>query len=187
VVFSSTDDSETVGRVSLTAAAPEVEVFGFLQKWIRTVGLAADGKTAIVIHRPNPGSTVADTYERDVDQAQGYSVLDLSRGIAQLTLTQDIPPREAVFAPDGLHAAVTLRDDRNQVYRVDAIDLTTLVTGSLPLGSAPEFAGAMPAGATRGDRIWVTQAHPAGRISFVDLADRAVRTATGFELNADID
>ena len=81
--------------------------------------------------------------------------------------------------------AVTLRSDAHRSYRVDALDLHSLVVSTLDLASAPQFAGALGGG---GDaRVWVTQEHPAGRISFVDLAARTVRTATGYELNADID
>jgi hypothetical protein len=187
VLFSTTEDSETLGLLDFAAPAPAVEALGWLQKWIRSVGLAPDGRTAVVIHRPNPNSTVSDAYEREVDKDEGYSVLDLSQGIAQLKRTLGVPPREVVFTPDGLHAAVTLRDDDRRRFEVDAIDLTTLVTDTLALASAPEFAGTMPAGTARPDRIWVTQVHPAGRIGFIDLADRAIRTATGYELNADIE
>jgi hypothetical protein len=187
VVFSTTEDSETLGLLDLAAPAPAVEAMGWLQKWIRSVELAPDGRTAVVFHRPNPDSTVSDAYEREVDQDEGYSVLDLTRGFAQLKRTLGVPPREAVFTPDGKYAAVTLRDDEHRRFEVDAIDLGTLVTDTLALASAPEFAGAMPAGTARPDRIWVTQVHPAGRIGFVDLADRAIRTATGYELNSEIE
>ncbi len=188
VTFTNSEDSETFGLVDLAAPAPAVELFPWLEKWIDAVGLGPDGRTAVVVHRPNPGSTVADLYERDVDVQQGYSVVDLEGGFAQLKLTGTVRPGEFVFSQDGRHAAVTLRDDRTRTYRVDAVDLETLVAATLPLASAPEYAGALTsAEPDLADRVWVTQVHPAGRISFVDLEERSVRTATGYELNSDVD
>ena len=187
VLFTSTESTEAFGVVEL-GATPSVRPLSILEKWVGTIGMSPDGSRAIVVHRPNPGSTVADLYERDVDVQHGYSVVDLEAGVAQLKLTGNVAPGEFVFAADGRHAAVTLRDDARRVYRVDAVDLGTLVTDSLELASAPEYAGALVnAEGDLADRIWVTQVHPAGRISFVDLAERAVRTATGYELNSDVD
>jgi hypothetical protein len=174
--------------VDLRAAVPTVRTFDYLSKWIQTIGIAPDGEHAMVIHRPNPGSTVADLYERSVDTQNGYSIVDLRQEFAQLKLTGTVQPKELVFSADGIHAAVTLRDDGARIFRVDAIDLGTLVADTLDLASAPEYAGALTSQETElADRIWVTQVHPAGRISFVDLEERSVRTATGYELNSDIE
>ena len=35
-------------------------------------------------------------------------------------------------------------------------------------------------------RVFVSQSHPAGRISVINLADGQIRTATGFTLNSEI-
>lgn len=183
-LFTNARATESLGWLDLATGG--LTVFAGLEKVVDTLGIARDGFTAVVLHRPEPGSTVADTYERSVDQAQGYSVVDLRRGIAQLKLTGDVPPLEFVFSADGRHAGVTLRDDARRIFRIDAIDLSTLITTTLSLASAPQYAGPF-AGGARDPRVWVTQKHPAGRISFVDLAARAVRTATGYELNADIE
>jgi hypothetical protein len=182
-VFTNARASETFGTLSLATGA--FRVFDGLEKLVRDIGLSPDGRSAVVLHRPEAGSTVADAYERQVDQSEGYSLVDLSAGLAQLKLTDDVPPLEFVFARDGSHAAVTLRSDVKRTYRIDALDLRTLVVSTLDLASAPQFTGAL--GSDAGDaRVWVTQAHPAGRISFVDLSARTVRTATGYELNAEI-
>lgn len=158
-----------------------------LQKEVRAVGIGPDGRSAIVLHRANPQSTLADLYERMVDRSEGYSIVDLERGHAQLKLTEQVAPKDVVFAPGSRHAAVTLRDDARRVFRVEAIDLSTLVTDVLHLASAPQFAGPMPGASGDEDRVWVTQIHPAGRISIVSLGERAVRTATGYALNSRID
>ncbi len=187
LAFTNAEPSEAFGLLDRAAATPALLPFDVLEKWVRTIGLGPDGRTAIVVHRPNPESTIADAYERSVDQQQGYSVVDLDAGVAQLKLTGDVAPGEVVFAADGLHAGVTLRDDTARTFQVDAVSLDTLVARTLTLASAPEYAGALVGSdTTPNDRIFVTQVHPAGRISFVDLASGRVRTATGYELNADV-
>lgn len=180
-LFTNARASESFGW--LTLATGRLVTYDRLEKLVRSLGIAPDGTHAIVLHRPEPGSTVSDPYERAVDQAEGYSIVDLAAGFSQLKLTDDVAPLEFVFSPTGSHAAVTLRRDTGRVFRVEAVDLSTLVTTTLQLASAPQFAGPLPGA---GARVWVTQEHPAGRISFVDLAGRSVRTATGFELNAEI-
>lgn len=188
LAFTNAEPNEAFGLLDLQAAAPAMRPFDVLEKWVRTIGLGPDGRTAIVVHRPNPDSTIADAYERRVDQQQGYSIVDLDAGVAQLKLTGTVAPGEVVFAADGLHAGVTLRDDATRTFQLDAVSLDTLVARTLTLASAPEFAGALVGGdTTPNDRVFVTQVHPAGRISFVDLASGRVRTATGYELNADVD
>ncbi len=186
LVFSTAEPSETLGVLTLDGV-PSLQVLDVLQKWVRAVGLTADGSRAVVLHRPDPGSTIADPYERAVDHDEGYSLLDVDRGIAQLKRTGAVAPREIVLAADGRHAAVVLGTTVSN-STVEVLDLQTLVTDSLVLAGVPEYAGAL---ATDDpallDRIWVTQIHPAGRISFVELSRRAVRTVTGYELNADVE
>lgn len=180
-LFTNAEASKSFAVLDL--ATGQVAPFTGLDKWIQTLGIGPDGNTLIALHRPNPASTAADSYQRMVDQSEGYSVVDLTAGFAQLKLTQKVPPQQFVFASDGAHAAVTLSDTAHAVFAVDDIDLQTLVTSSLALASRPQYAGAF-AGDT--PLVWVTQDHPAGRISFVDLSTEQVRTATGYALNSGI-
>jgi len=179
--------SPTEAFAILRPADGSVAVFDRLDKQVQSIALAPTGTHAVVLHRPQPDSTVADLYERQVDQAEGYSVVDLQAGLTQLKLTGSLAPREVVFAAGDRFAGVTLRDDAAGTFGLDAIDLGTLVTEALPLASAPEFAGPLPAPTPDlENRIWVTQEHPAGRISFVQLDARTVRTVTGFELESEV-
>lgn len=183
-VFTNARKSESFGWVDFDTG--DFRAFSELQKLVRTIGISPAGTHAIVLHRADPTSTVSDSYERLVDRSEGYSIVDLGSDAAQLKLTDQVAPVEFVWAADGRHAAVTLRNDGGRTYRVDAIDLERLVVASLDLASAPEYAGPLPGGSADA-RVWVTQEHSAGRISFVDLAKRTVRTATGYELNAEIE
>lgn len=183
-VFTNARKSESFGWLDFETG--RFKAFSRLQKLVRTVGISPDGTHVIVLHRPDPNSTVADDYERRVDRAEGYSVVDLAADVAQLKLTDKVAPLEFVWALDGKHAAVTLRNDAARAWRVEAINLKTLIVSTLDLASAPQFAGPLP-GLSSDARVWVTQEHSAGRISFVDLAARTVRTATGYELNSEIE
>ena len=185
-IFTNGEPSEEFGWLDLESGS--ISVFDRIEKWVRAIGIGPNSRSAIILHRSNPDSTEPDLYERVVDQEQGYTVFDLDTGYAQLKRTGDVLPIEFVFAEDGRHAAVTLRQDAEARFRVDAIDLETLVTDSIDLASAPEAAGALISEqASAQDRVFVVQRHLAGRISFVDLQERQVRTVTGFALNSDID
>jgi len=183
-VFTTAEASESMAWIEL--ASGQVTIFDRLQKWVREIGISPSGDQAIVLHRPNPDSTVADPYEREVDKDQGYSLVDLQGGFAQLKRTSGLAPAQVVFSPDGLHAGVTV--DGLGYGRLDTVDLRTLVTDTLRLASRPAFAGALPALASGegADRVWVTQDHAVGRISFISLANKEQRTVTGFELNAEV-
>jgi len=183
LLFTNAAASEAIGRLDLvTGAASTFE----LEKLVRTVGVSPDTKTAVVVHRSEPGSTVADAYEHAVDVSEGYSLVDLCRGGVQLKLTDDVPPQEFAFTAGGKHAGVTLRKDATREFLVDSVDLETLVTRTASLASAPGYCGALPDSGSAVERIWVSQEHAAGRMSFVGLADGSVRTVTGFELNSEI-
>ena len=73
---------------------------------------------------------------------------------------------------------VLLRDDATGVRRVDLVDLRSFIVDGLGLGSPPEGAGYVEAT----DKIFVSQEHPTGRITFLDR-DSGVETVTGFRLN----
>lgn len=159
-----------------------------LQKLVQGVGISPDGKTAIVVHRPDPNPSMTDPYAAQVAADQGYSMFDLRTASAQLKRTGKVQVQAFAFAPQGGVAAVALRDDKDLVYGVDVLDLSTLVASSLSLASPPEYVGAVPqqVGTSTDPFAWVTQVYGGGRISFVDLKNLALETVTGFELNAQI-
>lgn len=83
---------------------------------------------------------------------------------------------------------MALRNDALKQYAVQAVDLGSLVSQTLPLASAPHFMGTVPeAPGVTPHRVFVSQEHPAGRISVIQLDSGQVRTATGFTLNGDIE
>lgn len=158
-----------------------------LEKWVSEIAVAPDGAAALVLHRANPTPTTTDAYEAAVDKDNGFSVVDVATGFWQLKRTGTTRPTRFAFSPRGGYAGVALRNDTLGRHSVDAVNLTTLVTTSLQLASTPLFMGTVPeAPSITPHRVFVSQAHPGGRISVIQLDTGQVRTATGFTLNGEI-
>jgi hypothetical protein len=157
---------------------------GVVQKLIQAVGIAPDGKSAVVVHRPDLNSTATDPYDRAVAADQGYSMFDMASTTAQLRRTSGVPVSAFAFLPQGGWASVALRDDSHTVYSIDAIDLSRLLIGNVGLASPPDFIGALPPSPGEDPKVWITQAFSGGRVSFLDLPNQSLQTVTGFELNS---
>ncbi|MCB9654749.1 MAG: hypothetical protein H6729_11530 [Deltaproteobacteria bacterium] len=181
-VFSTQDDRERF--LMLDVDTHGVRVYDRLQKKLRQVTLSPTSTTALVIHVPEPDSTVADPYERAVDKDEGYSIVDLRSGSTQLKRTATLVPESLVFSASSKFGAITLRDPTSSNHRVESINLGTLITRSFLLGAPPEFADAF-----RGedDRFWITETHVAGRLGILDPTTNVLRTLTGYQLNAEIE
>ncbi len=154
-----------------------------LRKSVRAVALAPDGRTALVVHTKVAGSDTDPTadIELRIDRSYGYSVVDLASGFAKLQLTgADVGP--LAITPDGSRAFVLLRDDAQGLRVAQRIALGSFLVDDFILGSPPLSIAAL----AESRRIFVSQAHPEGRISFIDWESGAVASVTGFELNGRI-
>jgi hypothetical protein len=141
----------------------------FVERPVTAVGIAPDGASAILLHAepvmgPDPFA---------------YSIVDLAKAFPVKKL-QRVParPGSVMFTPDAQRSVVLLRDDEIGVRDIDLVDLRSFIVGRLKLGSPPEGAGYVDV--TR--KIFVSQEHLTGRITFVDPAGQ-VQTITGFRLN----
>ncbi len=176
--FSSVSGNEWCAKIAL----PSGEVTRFeLEKQVAQVALTDDGAKALIIHRPQPESDALDPYELAIDRANGFSVLDVASGFALLTSTGEARPGPFALSSSQRYAAVA--STAGGAHRLDVVDFASLISSEMPLRSPPLFAGAV----ADGDSIFVAQEHPAGRLSFVDLATKSGRTVTGFTLNAEIE
>jgi DNA-binding beta-propeller fold protein YncE len=155
-----------------------------LEKAVRTVGIAPDGTTAIVLAAKAPGDPATATSIDDyIARSYGYALVDLATGFAKLQLTP-VDPGPFAYAPDGSHAYVAL-DGGDAVAATRALQVVTTRTGvveTLPLGSPPSAVGILPGA----HQAFIAQRHPLGRMSFIALVTGAVRTVTGFDLNSQI-
>jgi hypothetical protein len=140
----------------------------FVEVPVDSVGISPDGASAIIVHR-----------EVEAALSGSYSLLDISQPFPlakrQTTAAQ---PGTVLFTPVGGRAAVLVRDDAEGVARVDLINLVTFIVRGLDLGSPPEGLGWVEPT----QKMFVSQAHPTGRITFIDPAGM-VQTITGFVLN----
>jgi DNA-binding beta-propeller fold protein YncE len=169
-----------VADLSGTAAPQPVS----LRKAVRAVALAPDGKTAVVIHTKAPGDPRAAGIDVDahIDRSYGYTVVDLEGGRTKLQLAPtEIGPM--TITPDGTHAFVLLADKTQGVRIAQRIALGSFLVDEFPLGSPPLSIAAL---GVESRRVFVSQEHPEGRISFIDWQSGEIASVTGFELNGRI-
>jgi hypothetical protein len=141
----------------------------FVDHPVAAVGIAPDGANAMLLHE----------MEGPENAPWSYTLVDLTKEFPVTKLqTVEAKPGVVLFTPDGGRAVVLLRDDDAGVRRVDLVDLRTFIVEALDLGSPPEGAGYVDATA----KIFVSQEHPTGRITFIDPAGN-VETVTGYRLN----
>lgn len=185
LLFTNASEDESFARVDL----PGGRVTQYrLEKLVDEIAISPDGLSAVIVHKPQPNSSATDPYERAVDADQGYSIFDLTTGYSQLKRTGKAVPAPLAFSPLGGYLGVALKDDSARRFSLDAVNLRSLVANTVPLASVPLFMGPVPAAAgSSPHRVFVSQQHPAGRISVVNLDDGQIRTATGFTLNSEIE
>ncbi|MEW5739387.1 MAG: hypothetical protein AB1938_10700 [Myxococcota bacterium] len=183
-VYSNVTGDESFARVDL----PSGRVVRYqLEKLVDEISLSPDSKSAVIIHRADPTTTATDPYDAQVDRDQGFSTFDVGTGFWQLQRTGNTRPTRFAFSPAGGFLGVALRDDALRRYALQAVNLSSLVSLTLPLASTPLFMGTVPeAPGLTPHRVFVSQDHPAGRISVIQLDSGQVRTATGFTLNGEI-
>jgi hypothetical protein len=86
------------------------------------------------------------------------------------------------FSPDGAQAVIATRDLVKKKYGVYLVALDNYQQSFVTLSSPPLAAGIVP----DARRAFVAQAHPEGRITFIDLDTGSEHTLTGFELAAKV-
>lgn len=183
-VYSNVTGDESFARVDLPSGTTTRYQ---LEKLVDEIAVSPDAKSAVIIHVPNLNTTATDPYDAAVDRDQGFSTFDVASGFWQLQRTGTIRPTRFAFSPKGGYIGVALRDDAAKKFALQAVNLSSLVSLTLSLASAPLFMGTVPeAPGITPHRVFVSQDHPAGRISVIQLDTGQVRTATGFTLNGDI-
>jgi DNA-binding beta-propeller fold protein YncE len=152
-----------------------------INKLVAYVVMSPGGRVALIVHRPDPGSPETDPVEREIDALNGYTLLDLpTRATFQQVTAAPVGP--LAFSSTGQHAFLTLYDGVgvNELHVLDLYRLT-LQMDFVPLEAEPRTVGVLPGG-----RIaYVSQEHPYGKVTFVDMVSLAKRAVTGFELNSD--
>jgi hypothetical protein len=107
-----------------------------------------------------------------------FSLISAEENRAPKIVGTDAPPIAVAFSPDGTNAVIATRDTTNVRYGVYLVHLEFLEETLITLPSPPLAAGIVPLA----NSAFVSQAHPEGRITFVNLDDGRFKTLTGFEL-----
>jgi hypothetical protein len=178
VLLSSSDDSQRV-------VAFEKRILGALPD--------ASGNSFVVIHNKVPGEIPPDATPADpefIDRSWGVSALDIASAATRLVLTRHRPTNFALWnGQDAARMYATFQAPNSSTEVPDTfrdvleLDLGTFRTETIRVPSLPDGLGAIP----DVDKIYVSQEHPQGRMTFISAKTRKKQTVTGYQLNAGID
>jgi len=143
----------------------------FTEVPVRAVGIAPDSANAVLLHDVAPAFNPAAPWP--------YTLMDLTAQFPVKKIQTSLArPGPIVFTPDGSRAAIRVRSEQDDVRQIEVVTLDSFIVQRVQLASLPE--GISHVDAT--DKLYVSQAHPSGRITFID-AMGDIQTLTGYELN----
>ncbi len=150
-----------------------------------------EGEAFVIYHRRetesfDPMLTPADPGY--IAQSWGISLLDVKSAANRLVLTEFEPGPATIYENEGTRRLYMLfgglGPNQNRPGLVLTSDLSSFVTDDFDVASPPEEIGTIPGAG----RVFVSQRHPQGRLTLVDVEDEDRRqTITGYQLNAGID
>ena len=188
VLYTTVDAAEARPQVALLELESGAMVHRPMRKGVAGVEVAPDGLTALVLHTKEAGEPDPTLGEETfLARSHGYSLLDM-RTLNTKLQTTPARPAGLIFASDRREAFLVLRDEARGVAATQRVDLDGFAVQTWELGTPPEVVGLLP----DVERAFVTQTHPEGRISFIDLgatdADGGrLQTVSGYALNGRID
>lgn len=159
-----------VERVTLATFEPLAARPVRLYAPVLSVHPAPDARHAVVLH----GAT-SSAVEEDASPG-AFSLVPTTEALPPRIVGLEAPPSAVAVTAD--RAVVAERDDARGVYGAYLARLPSFMVDRYPLASPPLAVGIV-AGARR---AFVAQAHPEGRLTFIDLETGTSRTLTGFEL-----
>lgn len=162
VAFTNASDVEQLSVLTLT---PPTSRIVRMYATVLHAFPSPDGSAAVVLH-----------------PSTAFSLLPMSTPLPAKIVAADAPLYAVTFSSASDRALVVERDDARSVFGVSLCRFPSLEVNRTPLGSPPISAGIVE----QARRGYVAQAHPTGRITFVDLETGDARTITGFELAASV-
>ncbi|MCB9595156.1 MAG: hypothetical protein H6719_20730 [Sandaracinaceae bacterium] len=152
-----------------------------LRKSVRALRVSSDGAFALALH--HAVTEEGTTEDALVDEAQGYSIIDLATGFSRLALAEAAPRPDGVVLDDASgHLLLALRDDATGVRELQLVDLASFAVDRVPLLAPPTTVGIFPAL----DRAFIGQEADGGRVTFYTWGSGETHTVAGFELAARI-
>lgn len=151
-----------------------------LTKSIQGITFSSSGDQAYVAHNKVAGSPTDPGLSdlAKIDRSYGYTLVDLKLAFRKLVLAK-AEPDISLAIPNEPYVFLTFKNSSTEVQR---LDMTSLQVNSIELGSVPISLGAVSAA----KRVFVSQNHDAGRLTFIDWDDLTTQTVTGYELNSKI-
>lgn len=179
LLFTTSEDRPEIAVVDLERE--EMSLFP-LRKGVTSVAIGPESRSAVIFHTKQPGTPTPGEPEDDfIAKSWAYSVLDMDTGYAKIE-TLPTEPGEFAFGESNRSLYVLLNDPLAGVRQVEIIDLASFRTQTLRLGSPPMHVGTIPNEGS--PRIYISQDHSLGRMTFINEVDLEVKTVTGFELNS---
>ncbi len=195
LVYSTINDEKRAILLDLesSVAAENQRVLVF-EKGIRGALSDKNGRSFLVFHTKKNGNLPANSVPTDpefVERSWGVSLLDVGSAATRLVLTKQKPGASALWAPDGEDGRVFMVFEQpefvNEVQPshrdVVMINLRSFRMDSFRLSSLPEGLGVIDSAR----KVYISQTHPQGRMTFVDVDTLERQTVTGYQLNAGIE
>jgi hypothetical protein len=135
---------------------------------VRAVFAAPMGPHGIAFQNTDPASS----------KRGAFSLISAEANRAPKIVATDAAPMAVAFSPDGANAVIATRDLALRRYGAYVVHLENLEETLIALPSPPLAAGIVPLA----NQAFVAQAHPEGRITFMNIEDGKFKTLTGFEL-----
>jgi hypothetical protein len=158
-----------------------------LEKAVNSIAISPDAETALVFHISGINPQETSEYNRRIDQLYGYTIFNLPNRVWFLQTTE-VEQGDFAFSPTGDYAVVLVHESSRNINEVHLLYLRgVFLKERINLQSPPTHVGFLPVSSSGSQRCYISQDHPAGRITFIDAESVEVRTITGFELAAQID
>lgn len=167
-------------RVALTDLSTGTVRIVDVRKGVLAGALSPDGRSAILLHRRIALPVQAGLPEQELlARLPAWSIVDMEEGTTKLVATT-WDPALVTFDTLGAWAMVLATDGQPGRNELSLLNLETLATRTRSFPLEPGFIGFLP-GRSIG---FVSEEHPLGRLTFLDLDRDETREVTGFELNA---
>ena len=166
-----------------------------LEKEVRGAISDDRGKTFIVYNEKQPGQIPASATPADpeyVARKYGLTLIDIDSKAKRLILTDQKPGPAALWSPDKGDSKVyvifeppapMVEQSGPELRDVIEANLQTFRTRTHRLPSIPEGLGPIrPA-----EKVFISQRHPQGRMTFIDTTTAERQTITGYQLNSKIE
>ena len=190
LLFSTLNDNRRGVLLDLTTYDQRRVTF---EKGLKGAVSDLSGSTFVVLHSKQEGEIPAGTTPIDpiyIERSWAISLVDVASGANRLILTPHEAGRSTLWSEEGfvkLYLGFRVPDDETKreetMKQIVVANLKTFATDTIRLSSFPEGFGRIdPA-----RRIFVSQIHEQGRLTFLDVDTDARQTVTGYQLNAGID